>query len=74
MFVEETGEFTNDSFVQRKLKNAIKVKRMWKNFASTSSVLNTRSPSLFIYLVFIILNAIANSCFYNSLLAKNHIK
>jgi len=41
MFVEETGEFANDSFVQRKLKNAIEVKRMWKNFASMSSVLNT---------------------------------
>jgi len=28
MFVEETEEFANDGFVQRKLKNAIKAKRM----------------------------------------------
>lgn len=34
MFIKETAEFANDSFIQRKLKNAIKAKCIWKNFAN----------------------------------------
>lgn len=69
MFVEETGEFANDSFVQRKLKNTIEAKHMWKNFVNTSrSILVLRTISNFVIIfvcicICITLNAIERGFF-----------